>query len=144
MSRHVVRPQILVIADDFTGGNDAGVSLAMTGMTVNVAFTVPYSVDTDALVINSDSRALDAQQAAARVSDLALACQAEPQTQWLKKIDSTLRGNPGAELDALMRVTGKKTCHFSGCLSCRRPYHRARAMPDSRRSGNAYRICQRS
>ena len=108
MSRHVVRPQILVIADDFTGGNDAGVSLALTGMTVNVAFTLPCADDADVLVINTDSRALEAEQAAARVSELALTSQAGPQTQWLKKIDSTLRGNPGAELDALMRITGKK------------------------------------
>ena len=49
MSRHVVRPQILVIADDFTGGNDAGVSLALTGMTVNVAFTLPCADDADVL-----------------------------------------------------------------------------------------------
>lgn len=108
MSRHVVRPQILVIADDFTGGNDAGVSLALAGMTVNVAFTLPCADDADVLVINTDSRALEAEQAAARVSELALASQSGPQTQWLKKMDSTLRGNPGAELDALMRITGKK------------------------------------
>lgn len=70
-------------------------SLALTGMTVNVAFTLPCADDADVLVINTDSRALEAEQAAARVSELALTSQAGPQTQWLKKIDSTLRGNPG-------------------------------------------------
>ncbi|MGI3450958.1 D-threonate kinase [Citrobacter arsenatis] len=108
MSKHVARPQILVIADDFTGGNDAGVSLALTGMTVNVAFALPCTEETDVLVVNSDSRALDAPQAAARVNALALACHADPRALWVKKMDSTLRGNPGAEVDALMQVTGKK------------------------------------
>ncbi|MFJ0492539.1 D-threonate kinase [Citrobacter werkmanii] len=107
MSKHVANPQILVIADDFTGGNDAGVSLALTGMTVNVAFTLPCAEETDVLIVNSDSRALDAPQAAARVNALALACHADSRALWLKKMDSTLRGNPGAEVDALMQVTGK-------------------------------------
>lgn len=107
MSKQVARPQILVIADDFTGGNDAGVSLALTGMTVNVAFTLPSTEETDVLVVNSDSRALDAPQASSRVRALALACHTDSRALWLKKMDSTLRGNPGAEVEALMQVTGK-------------------------------------
>ncbi|APR33416.1 hypothetical protein BTW28_21810 [Citrobacter freundii] len=107
MSKQVARPQILVIADDFTGGNDAGVSLALTGMTVNVAFTLPSTEETDVLVVNSDSRAFDAPQASSRVRALALACHADSRALWLKKMDSTLRGNPGAEVEALMQVTGK-------------------------------------
>lgn len=98
MSKQVARPQILVIADDFTGGNDAGVSLALTGMTVNVAFTLPSTEETDVLVVNSDSRALDAPQASSRVRALALACHADSRALWLKKMDSTLRGNPGSKL----------------------------------------------
>lgn len=31
--------RVLVLADDFTGANDAGVSLAEAGMSVEVAFT---------------------------------------------------------------------------------------------------------
>jgi uncharacterized protein YgbK (DUF1537 family) len=34
--------KVLVLADDFTGANDAGVSLAETGMRAEVAFTASY------------------------------------------------------------------------------------------------------
>lgn len=34
--------KVLVLADDFTGANDAGVSLAETGMRAEVAFTACY------------------------------------------------------------------------------------------------------
>ncbi len=35
--------RVLVLADDFTGANDAGVSLAEAGMSVEVAFSPPDS-----------------------------------------------------------------------------------------------------
>lgn len=34
--------KVLVLADDFTGANDAGVSPAETGMRAEVAFTASY------------------------------------------------------------------------------------------------------
>lgn len=34
--------KVLVLADDFTGANDAGVSLAEMGMRAEVAFTASY------------------------------------------------------------------------------------------------------
>lgn len=33
---------VVVVADDFTGANDAGVSLALSGKKVSVAFTPLY------------------------------------------------------------------------------------------------------
>ncbi|STQ11884.1 type III effector Hrp-dependent outer protein [Enterobacter cloacae] len=80
---------VVVVADDFTGANDAGVSLALRGKKVSVAFHTPFTQPVDALVINTDSRALRAAEAAEKVAvlgaDLADA-------HWLiKKIDSTLR-----------------------------------------------------
>ncbi|EPR3844588.1 four-carbon acid sugar kinase family protein [Escherichia coli] len=38
MEKGITKPSILVVADDFTGANDAGVSLAQVGHTVDVAF----------------------------------------------------------------------------------------------------------
>ena len=60
--------EIVVIADDFTGANDAGVSLALSGKKVSVAFQTPFTDDTDALVINSDSRAMKASEAAEKLT----------------------------------------------------------------------------
>ncbi|NYU09535.1 hypothetical protein A8O28_10540 [Enterobacteriaceae bacterium CCUG 67584] len=97
--------EIVVIADDFTGANDAGVSLALSGKKVSVAFQTPFTDDTDALVINSDSRAMEASEAAEKLTQYAIDVHA---AKWLiKKIDSTLRGNPGAEVEALLRLSGK-------------------------------------
>lgn len=97
--------EIVVIADDFTGANDAGVSLALSGKKVSVAFQTPFTDDTDALVINSDSRAMKASEAAEKLTQYAIDVHA---ARWLiKKIDSTLRGNPGAEVEALLRLSGK-------------------------------------
>jgi len=98
--------EVVAIADDFTGANDAGVSLALSGKKVSVAFQTPFTGDTDALVINSDSRALAASEAAEKLARFAAEIDA---ANWLvKKIDSTLRGNPGAEVEALLRLSGQR------------------------------------
>lgn len=60
---------VVVVADDFTGANDAGVSLALSGKKVSVAFH-PFTQPVDALVINTDSRALRAADAAEKVAVL--------------------------------------------------------------------------
>ena len=54
--------RVLVLADDFTGANDAGVSLAEAGMAVEVAFTAGQPSTARALILNSDSRAMSAAQ----------------------------------------------------------------------------------
>lgn len=98
--------EVVVIADDFTGANDAGVSLALRGKKVSVAFQTPFTGHADALVINSDSRALTASEAAEKVAGYGAEMR---QAQWqVKKIDSTLRGNPGAEVEALLQATGQR------------------------------------
>ncbi|WP_162741527.1 four-carbon acid sugar kinase family protein, partial [Escherichia coli] len=45
MEKGITKPSILVVADDFTGANDAGVSLAQVGHTVDVAFEMHYRGD---------------------------------------------------------------------------------------------------
>ncbi len=46
--------RVLVLADDFTGANDAGVSLAEAGMSVEVAFTARTAINRPG--INSQQR----------------------------------------------------------------------------------------
>lgn len=106
MKENNLNREVVVIADDFTGANDAGVSLAVRGKKVSVAFQTPFTGDTDALVINSDSRAMAASEAAEKLKNYAAEIDA---AKWLvKKIDSTLRGNPGAEVEALLTLSGKR------------------------------------
>lgn len=62
--------RVLVLADDFTGANDAGVSLAEAGMSVEVAFTAGQPSTARALILNSDSRAMTAAAAADKVAAL--------------------------------------------------------------------------
>lgn len=108
MNKGIRQPHIVVVADDFTGANDAGVSLALAGHQVDVAFAQPYTGDASVLVLNSDSRALSADAAAARVAMQieSLCLDGSNMPLFIKKMDSTLRGNPGAEIAALMQATG--------------------------------------
>lgn len=106
MKRLNLKRDVVVVADDFTGANDAGVSLALGGKKVGVAFHLPFTSDVDVLVLNSDSRALRAAESAEK---LALFASDIASATWLvKKIDSTMRGNVGAEIDALLTLSGKQ------------------------------------
>ncbi|WP_127959138.1 D-threonate kinase [Serratia microhaemolytica] len=101
--------KMIVIADDFTGANDTGVQLAKKGARTDVVLNA-LSHPThrcDVLVINTDSRALVASAARAKVSEVLLPyMQGTTLPQVYKKIDSTFRGNVGAEIEAVMSVTG--------------------------------------
>src|SRR4051795_5587820 len=99
-----------VVADDLTGAADGGVQLARAGYRTAVAFHgAPIARDgsgLDALVLDTDSRALATDSARARVRDAARAVAAAPIV--LKKIDSTLRGHVGAEVAAALEASGRR------------------------------------
>lgn len=102
--------QVFVVADDFTGANDAGVGLAQHGARVSVVFDVnKLHADLlgDAVVINTDSRAACDYVASQRTAEAVAAWQAAGGQGWIiKKIDSTLRGNLGAEVAAALSAAG--------------------------------------
>lgn len=112
MGSSIWKTPVLVIADDFTGANDAGSGLAQAGARVHVLFGTGAPLPDDAadvLVISTDSRAVSASQAAERVTQVVQHFAAQLQQGWLfKKIDSTLRGNVGAETAAALRISGKR------------------------------------
>lgn len=111
MNSSIWKTPVLVIADDFTGANDAGSGLAQAGARVQVLFGSGTSLPDEAAdvrVISTDSRAVSSQEAAARVAQVVQHYAAQVQQGWLfKKIDSTLRGNVGAETAAALRASGK-------------------------------------
>jgi uncharacterized protein YgbK (DUF1537 family) len=98
-----LRRRWLILADDLSGAADAGVAFALRGLITEVHWRVaPASATPDAEVIafDTDSRRLDAARAAERQRD-ALQRLRAPGMAVFKKIDSTLRGQPAAEIAAL-------------------------------------------
>jgi uncharacterized protein YgbK (DUF1537 family) len=92
-----------VVADDLTGAGDTGVQFAMAGLRTRLLFgAAGTAADADVLVCNTDSRALPAGDAGARVRSAVAAVRALGAREVYKKVDSTLRGNLGAELDAVL------------------------------------------
>ncbi len=89
---------VLIIADDLTGALECGARFAQCGLdsSVQVGGCVLGS-DADAVVIDTESRHLTCEDAAAAVRQAA----AGYSGLIYKKTDSTLRGNIGAELSAL-------------------------------------------
>jgi len=99
---------LTVVADDLTGACDTGTVFAGPGaVPVTVWPRVPPSAPTR--VVDTETRALPAAEAAARVAAAAQAC---PARHYFKKIDSTLRGRIGAEVDALLTATGLRSALF--------------------------------
>ena len=112
--------KVLLVSDDLTGALDAGVCLLPAGVVVS---TSPEGVDRalldscpSALAVNADTRHLSAGEAGERVSGLVgLACEAGVACV-VKKTDSALRGNVGAELSAAWRASGLERLHFIPAL----------------------------
>jgi uncharacterized protein YgbK (DUF1537 family) len=109
-NRHRSSEKIVVIADDLTGANDTGVQFAKQGLKAIVLMCIPGSpseLDEDVLVVDTQSRTLSPAEAYQKVAETAQLFKNKNQFQTLyKKIDSTLRGNLGTEIDAVMDVCG--------------------------------------
>jgi len=96
------KTRFCVIADDLTGAMDTGVGLALAGLSAVIPFTSSATTASDSVVVTSDSRAERASEAYRRVKAVG---ERFVSYYIYKKIDSTLRGNVAAELQALLDVT---------------------------------------
>jgi uncharacterized protein YgbK (DUF1537 family) len=104
--------QLLVIADDLTGALDTGVQLAKAGIPTEVRIfsetqaaveeTEPSSL---VVVADTESRHLPAGEAYERVRNAAAWGRALGIKRFYKKTDSTLRGNVGPEIAALIAAS---------------------------------------
>ena len=91
-----------LVADDLTGAMDGGVQLLAAGaVTVQVSPGAAPPPPGAAVVLNTQSRSAGAAEAGARVREACARLARAGRTVWFKKLDSTLRGNVGAELAAL-------------------------------------------
>ena len=94
----------LVVADDLSGASDTGHQFAARGYGTRVAAAQDATpADESVLVVNTDSRYSAQADAAERVAN---AVDRVPADVVYKKIDSTLRGNLVAEIDAMVEATG--------------------------------------
>lgn len=95
---------MVVIADDLTGANDTGVQFARRGMQVEVLLegTSFDSIEADVVVIDTNSRAATPEEAYQRVQQAAKQAKGNGFQHFYKKLDSTLRGNVGVEVKAIL------------------------------------------
>lgn len=98
--------KIAIIADDLTGANDSGVQLAKKGLQSIVKFNTESHVQSnpEALIIDTDSRALSREEARRAVYQAASLLFKNGYKHIYKKIDSTLRGNIAVEIKAVAEV----------------------------------------
>jgi uncharacterized protein YgbK (DUF1537 family) len=119
-------PRLLILADDFTGALDTGVRLAAAGVAVRVIARGRGGLPVlsrralrgngPAIVIDTESRHVRPGTAARRVRRWSRAALGAGIPFMYKKTDSTLRGNIGAELSALLRGSGEDRLYFVPAL----------------------------
>lgn len=96
-------PKLVIVADDLTGAADSAARCVQAGLSAEIWLEiVHHSTNADVVSLSTDSRFLPAEDAAARVTSVLSALASWSDATWYKKIDSTLRGNLGAELDAML------------------------------------------
>lgn len=93
----------LILADDLTGAADCAIAFAKHGLDSVVAWGEGIPAPSEVLSVDCDSRRFSADEAAAR-QVAALAAHWRAGVRLYKKIDSTLRGQPAAELTAQLRA----------------------------------------
>jgi uncharacterized protein YgbK (DUF1537 family) len=97
-----------VIADDLTGAGDTGVQFSIAGFKTRIFLqmsdiNIDSTRDVDVVVVTTDSRAVDPIKAYNLVEDASLRLRDVGVKNIYKKIDSTLRGNIGQEIDAIIK-----------------------------------------
>ncbi len=99
--------RFVIIADDLTGANDTGVQFAKQNFTTISLLDLTYqhlNQDTEVLVYNAETRSLAPEAAYESMRKAAKQLPLAQASCVYKKIDSTMRGNIGAEIDAIMDV----------------------------------------
>ena len=108
--------RLLILADDLTGALDSGVQFAKNSIDVQV-LPSPETADlrglrdSAVLVVNTGTRHSSPEEAYSVVTATAKVFASH--SFFYKKTDSCLRGNIGAELEALMKATGCSRLPFA-------------------------------
>lgn len=102
---------VIIIADDLTGANATSVLLAKDGYKACTflrleAYSEKDGNEFNIISISTDSRGIDKEEAYLRVSNVVKFFKNNKVKFFTKRIDSTLRGNIGAEVDAVLDNLG--------------------------------------
>lgn len=101
-------PLIGSVADDLTGATTTGVLLARSKARTAVFFNVEAATkakgveELEAIIISSNSRPLPANEAYEKVKDATIALKNMGVKYFQKRIDTTMRGGIGVEIDAIL------------------------------------------
>jgi uncharacterized protein YgbK (DUF1537 family) len=100
-----------VIADDLTGANDTGVQFSKLGLNTvvvwNSSSVKSVDIDADVVIVDTESRMNRQEEAYSKVKEATKSLMGVGVDLLFKKIDSTLRGNIGAELDGVCDAFGE-------------------------------------
>jgi len=99
--------KLLIIADDFTGALDTGIQFAKRGISTQVFNDFHFNNDeihsnTEVLVIDTETRFLSKEAAYESVKMVSVWAKSQGIEIIFKKTDSALRGNIGAEIEAVI------------------------------------------
>lgn len=102
--------RLAIIADDLSSATDCGIQIAQGGLRTIVplgGYRLPADCgEVDVISVDTDSRSVNAQDAY-RVARLATRALVEAGCDGMfKSVDSTLRGNLGAEIDGVLDASG--------------------------------------
>ena len=108
----MIRTKTGIIADDFTGANDTGLQFskngALTGVFLNLFEIAKTLNDFDVVVVDTESRFDDKNTAYEKVYKAARMFIHGGVYNIYKKLDSTMRGNIGAEIDGAIEGADAK------------------------------------
>jgi len=113
--------KILMIADDFTGALDSGVQFAGAGLNVKVVTDIGYDFrkadrQVQVLVLDTETRHVSKEEAYNIVYQITKRGRDCGIPYIYKKTDSALRGNIGAELQAVLDASGEEMLPFFPAL----------------------------
>ena len=109
--------ELLVLADDFTGALDTGVQFTQQNIPTFISTTIQQleqgiTEDFSVIVLDMESRHIPPDEARTRVIKAVELAFHYGVRSFYKKTDSTLRGNIGIELAALLEATGDSSLAF--------------------------------
>lgn len=102
-----------IVSDDVTGGTTVGALLAREGVTPTLFFDTQAIVNTvgadeDIVIVSTDSRAMKPGQAYMAVKKATQRLEALGVVQYAKRIDTTLRGGIGPEVEGMLDALGEE------------------------------------
>ncbi|HER24097.1 MAG TPA: four-carbon acid sugar kinase family protein [Candidatus Atribacteria bacterium] len=107
-----------IIADDLSGANDTGVKFTKKGYNASVSIvnnqpTVVIPDNIDVFVVDTETRELESEPAREKLNSILKKLSIDQDDFVYKKVDSTLRGNIGVEIEEIMKFLKKDICIFS-------------------------------